>query len=264
MQIDRVIKETIKNHKDGIELIQWAIISAVASLVYSEYIKNIRQKRTPVRMFQVPSIKSVNELLKRENQFMKLLSENLIEDLVKHDLLSEYIDAPELALFNRNDVEKLKIILDLYIIPNIRTQISRTIESKFSLNDPNQQVVRESREIDLFNRMPITDAQFGYIVDETVLQLLLLLPSMKKDVELPEQNINIRINNGMILTVGSGTAICPIHFDNRVLDNNEVMSLLSFVTNITANKINGAGEASYIITSGVFNELSLTKLNGIS
>lgn len=263
MQIDRIVKETIKQYKSEIELFQWAVISAVASLVYSEYIRNIKQKHVPVKMFQVPSIKFVNELLDKDGYFMQLLSERLIDGLKEHELLSLYIDAPELILFTGNNIEKLKMIIDIYIIPNISGCISKTIAAKFSLNDPNQQLIRESNEIDLFKRNQISDSQFKFIVDETALQLLMLLPSVNKDTVDQDQNINIQMASNSILTICNDNAICPIYFDSRILDNMEIMDLLSFVTNTTANKVNGGGDISYIVTSGVFNQLSITKINGI-
>ena len=44
MQINQLIKDVMKNHKQKIELIQWAIMNGVASLIYSEYIRRIQQK----------------------------------------------------------------------------------------------------------------------------------------------------------------------------------------------------------------------------
>ncbi len=260
MQIDQLLKDTIKLHKDKIELIQWAIISSVSSIVYSEYIKNIRQKHRPVRLIYVPSIKTLYELLAKDGHLMQLISEKLIDDIIGNDLFSKYIEVPEMILFNENNVEMLKTILDIYIIPNISSRLTEAIAIKFSLNNPEQQLFVESRDIDLFNRIPITPNQFRFIVGETILQLLMLIPSIKKDVISPEQNINIIMNSDQILTIDNDNAICPIHFNSDILDNAEVMSLFSFVSNTSFNKINGSG-VSYIIKSGVFNEITLTRFN---
>ena len=74
----------------------------------------------------------------------------------------------------------------------------------------------ETWEIDLFNREPINDEQIDFIIEETVLQLLMLLPTMKKEIEIPEENINIKMSKDEILTIANENAICPIHFNSSI------------------------------------------------
>lgn len=274
MKLHEMIKETLNNHKSKIELIQWAIISGVSSLLYSEYIANIKQKQIPVRKILLPSIKTLNELLSENSQFIELLSDKLIDNIYNNELFKKYNDAPELVLFNEENIEILKTIFDLYIIPNIRRRIPEAIEKKFDLKNPQQQLFVESREIDLFNRKPINEDQINFIIEETVLQLLILLPTMKKDIELPETNNGILFAEDDIITIGNENAICPIHFNENIFKIESIMKLLSFVTNTTVTENdwnlhpyvkngNISEPINYIINTGLFNQVSITRFKGI-
>ena len=271
MQIHQIIKNAITQHKKKVELTQWAIISGVSSLVYSEYIRRIKQKSSPVRAILVPEIRAVQELLSSEGHFMKILSEELIDRMAKHELIQEYIDAPELVLFKDDQTEIMKTLFDLYIIPNIVRRVPETISKKFGLDDPKQQLIRQDRTIDLFERRPIYEEQLQFVVDQTVLQLLLLMPSMKKSIEIPEDNAKIWMTKKEILTIGNENAICPIHFDERIINNQSVVQLLSFVTatniGIMENKTVGVqknGElVEYHISTNMFNQVGITTIEGI-
>jgi hypothetical protein len=176
MQIHQIMKDAITQHKKKIELTQWAIISGVSSLVYSEYIRRIKQKNTPVRTILVPDIKNVKWFLDPDNGgFVKMLSDHMIDRMVKNEMFMKYSNAPELVLFTEDKLEIMKTIFDMYIIPNVVKSIPETISLKFGLNNPNQQLIRQDRDIDLFDGRFISTEQFDFIIDQTVLQLLLLL-----------------------------------------------------------------------------------------
>lgn len=275
MQIHQTIKEVIKNHKNKIELIQWAITSGVSSLVYSEYLMNIKRKTLPSNILLVPSIRSVNELLDPENQFMQLLSDKLIDRIVENETFKKYSDAPELVLFNNENIEIMKTIFDLYIINNISRRLPETISKKFGLDKTDDQLrfAVQSNELDLFNRQPITSRQLDFIVEETVLHLLTLIPTMKKSIELPESNFNIHMTDNEIITIGNDKAICPILLNKEILNNEEVIKMILFVTNTTVidaslkSLFKTIGESkeqvTVIVNTGIFNQVSLTSLEGI-
>jgi hypothetical protein len=94
---------------------------------------------------------------------------------------------------------------------------------------------------------------------------------MKKSVEIPEDHAKIFMTKDEILTIGHENAICPIHFNEKIINNREVVQLLSFVTNTTIGKMNnettamqkGNGIVEYHITTNVFNQVGLTTLQGI-
>lgn len=259
MQIHQMVKEFISKNKNKIELTQWTIINAIASLVYSEYIQRFKQKQSPVKKIMIPSIKYVIELLKHDGQFMKMLSYDLIESIRKDPLFCKFNNAPELVIFNDENVEILKTIFDLYMIPNIEKRIPETIMIKFGIGDDKQQIFIEDNTIDLFERKPINENQFKFIVEEAVLQLLFSLPTMEKNVIFPENNRNIEITNNEILVINNENAVCPIHFNYSIFNNTEVIDLLCFVTS-TSFKVTNDG---YSINTNPFNEVAIITLKEI-
>lgn len=272
MQIHQLVKTALTEHKQKIELTQWAIISAITSLFYSEYIRRFRQKEIPVKVIMVPSLKTVSDYLRADSPFMEHMSENYIDSIANHPMLNQYSDAPELVMFKEENIEIMKTIFDLYISPNISRRIPETIAKKFGLNDEKQQVFRETFDIRLFDDQPINEDQYKFIVDQTVLQLLMLLPTMKKEVEIPEDHVNMMMSRGEILSIANDSAVCPIHFNKDIMTNKSVISLLLFVTNTNiVDIIDGADIApqkrdiivEYMVTTGLFNQVSFTRLNGI-
>jgi hypothetical protein len=267
MEIHRLIKEVMTNHKAQIQLIQWAVTSGISSFVYSEYLRRLKQKITPIRLIMIPQIKTVDEFLKPENQFMSWLSDKLIDQIVRRDLFKQYSHAPDLSLFGNDNIEILKTILDFYIIPNAYREIPTIIRRKFDLENPQQQVFRESRELDLFERKKISDYQFSFVVDEIILQLLLLIPTMKKNVELSENNEELYMNEDEILTIGSEKAICGIHFNTDIIENESVIDLLKFVTSTTIETCSRDrfkdSFCKYRISTSPFNTVAIIQLKGI-
>lgn len=258
MNIHETISNVMKEHKNKIEITQWAVISSIASLVFSEYISNIRQKTKPVRKVLVPSIKYVNELLDPSSQFMKLLSDELVNGIVNNDLFKRYKDAPELILFNEENIDTLKTIFDLYMIPNISRRIPETISKKFQLNDEKNQLIQQDSSLDLFERKNITENQLEYIIEETVLQLLTIIPSIEKENESVENNkqFYISTDDDCAFTINNQEAICPIIFNKKILSNHDVIDLLNFVTSTSIIKNEAAG---MFLTTGLFNQVTITK-----
>lgn len=272
MSVYDIVKDTMAKHKKKIELFQWATISGVSSLVFSEYISCIRQKQIPVRQILVPSMRTLSELFDMDGQFIQKLSNELIEKMISHEMFKKYSDAPELVLFSEENIEVLKTVFDLYILNNVSKRIPETIEKKFGLRDPKQQVIREDRDTVLFRNKPIDDLQIDFIVEEVILQLLLLLPTMKKEIELPEGNRGIQMTDSEILSIANDQAICPIHFTPNIFRNESVNKLLMFVTSTQMDEVDtskstialkGDEYITWIIDTNPFNQVSLTKLIGI-
>lgn len=271
MQIHQIIRNAITQHKSKIELTQWAIISGVSSLIYSQYIRRIKQKTIPIKAILVPEIGTVHRILDPENGLIEYLSDHLIDKMANHDMIKKYSNAPELVLFNEENIEIMKTLFELYIVPNIVQKIPETIALKFRLNDPSQQLIRQDRDIDLFNQNSITQDQFKFIIDQIVLQLLLVIPTMKRNREIPEDNCKIFMTKNEILTIEHQNAICPIHINETIINNKDVMELLYFVTNTNIrkmeNKTTGVEKngsiVEYLINTNIFNQVSLTTLEGI-
>ncbi len=271
MSIHEVVKGAMKEHKSKIELTQWATMSSVASLVYSEYIRRIRQKLKPVHAVFVPSIHTVMEFMDKDGQFMSFMSEKFIDLILEDTLFTKYKDAPEFQMFSGNNVEILKTIMDLYIIPNLSARIPATISKKFGIGTE-QQLIRESPEIDLFERRPIDDIQMMYLTHQFVLQMLALMPTVKKEAELPEENINISLADNEVISISNDNAICTIHFDESIISNPAVNQLLSFVTNTTFTRIPKGDiigmkddrPITFKVTTGPFNQVAITRFGEIA
>lgn len=256
MNIHETISNAMKDHKNKIEITQWAVISSIASLVFSEYISNIRQKTKPVRKILVPSIKYVNELLDPSSYFIRLLSDKLIEGIANNELLIKYKDAPEFVLFKEENIDTIKTIFDLYMIPNISRRIPETISKKFQLDDKNNQLIQQDSSLDLFERQCINDKQLDYIIEETALQLLMLAPSIEKENELVENNKEFYVPTAdkFAFSINNQEAICPIIFNQNILNNDKVIDLLNFVTSTSMIK----NEDNVKLTTGLFNQVTIT------
>lgn len=77
------------------------------------------------------------------------------------------------------------------------------------------------------------------------------------------------MSNKEILTIKNANAICAIMIDKEIIDNS-VMKLLSFVTNTNVDTLNNKDliglksnglNIDYIVSTGVFNSVSLTRLS---
>lgn len=272
MSIHQIVKDNMKEHKEKIELFQWAAIMGVSSLLYSEYLRNMRQKHKPVHMVLVPPIKRVQEFLDPNGSFMSTMSDDFINWMREDPLFKKFSHAPELVLFDEEHVEVLKTIFDLYVIPNMYRRIPETISMKFSLMNEEQQTFRESNELDLFDRQPLTSDQFSFIAHETVLQLMVLLPTMKKEIELPEENSKIHMTDDEILSIGNANAVCPIIVDPVVMGLEGVLDVLGFVTDTTFTKLDNSeicaqkhdSIVTWLIKSSPFNQIALTRLMNIA
>lgn len=274
MAIHQIIKEAMTNHKNKIELFQWAVISSITTLVYSEYISKMKQKQIPTKRIMIIPIKYVREFLSRDSNFVNMLSERLIDGIIKNELFIKFKDAPEFILFNEENIEVLKTIFDLYITPNIEKRICESIYRKFNLGDESKQIFVEDNSIDLFNRQPVTDLQLQYIIDETVLHLLFLIPTMKKDVEPIENNQKIWMTDSEVLVIDHENALAPIHINKDIIHNKDVIDLLQFVTSTSIEEMDWNENAvakgpdheivSFKATSNPFNQIILTKYIGIA
>lgn len=262
MNIHEMITNVMKEHKAKVELLLWGFTSSIASLIYSEYLRCIKQRQTPVRTIFVPSIKSVDKLLSSDSMFVGRLSKELVDrvfdDFKSYSLSAPYLHIPEMCLFNFENIEILKTIFDLYMMPNIAKSIASTIRRKFALDDPRQQLIRESNEIDLFaDTSPIIDEYFDYIVHQSTLQLLTTMPSITLENTYPESNVEINLPKDQILAINSDSAICAIYFDHTIIKNTIMKELLSFVTNTTFSEcILG----SYEITTNPLNQTAIVNI----
>ena len=105
MSIHMMIKEAMDKHKSKIELTQWAVMSSFASMVYSDYIYNFNQKQYPTPHVLVPAISNVKHFLSTDGKFMKLVSDNFFDKLMRNELFNSYMTIlPELEMFHGDNI----------------------------------------------------------------------------------------------------------------------------------------------------------------
>jgi hypothetical protein len=257
MKKENIVESAIDENKSNVQIYQLAVVSSISTLVYSEYIKNIKRKYKPKIMYMVPTIRSVQELLLPKNKFMQKIINELIDKMLDNDLFKKYLNHPELELFNDDNIEVLKVLLEYYIIPNIFKTVPGAIRRKFNIGKEDNQLFIEDNEIDLFERKEITDRQFDYIVEEIVIKLILMIESENIITDHPENNTHIYLSDNQIITIANDSAIAPISLNKNIIENDSVIDLLKFVTNTSIDKL----ESIYDITTGAFNQISVVTLN---
>lgn len=267
MSIQENVMNALKNNKKDIEVIQWGIMNSVASLIYSEYISDIRKQQYPTMRIFIPEIRYVSELVSENSELMNHLRGHLVMDMRTWIQIYHYIDAPELMLFDDNHLEIMESILDAYILPNISKRLPETIAIKFGLNETGDHDprIQEDSSIDLFGRKPFTTDQYDYITEEAMLQVLTLIPSMNKEITFVENNKEFILPynfNGYILTVNNAQAICPIQYSRAVIYNHDVIDMLNFVTSTNIKDTEDGGK-HIRVTTGFSNQCCITKLLGI-
>ena len=258
MEINKVIKEIIINNKAHIQLYQWSIASGICSLLYSEFLRRLQRKTSPKDIIFTPTIRSVEEFLSPNGQLMNYLSNNLIDQMIDNNLFQKHNNAPELKLFiNNNDI--LKTIVDLHILPNMCRTIPDIIKTKFSLEKEDNNLFYEDSRIDIFDRKKLNQDQLDFVIEEILLQLLVLLPSIDKDLYVPEDNMNINLDKDKILLIGNEKAICNIYFNYNIIENKSIIDLLSFITSTTFEDDNNC----YKVKTSTFNNSGIILLKGI-
>lgn len=261
MHIQEMVKNTIISNRQEIQLSQQAMISGVSSLIYSEYLRRIVQRDVPVKRILVPTIRSVREILDPKGPLMIRMSEQFIDSICCHNLFMKYADAPEFKIFNNENIEVFKTIFDLYISPNICRTIPDVISRKFCLLDDNQQMFVENREADLFDRQPINDDQFRFIIDETILHMMATIPSMNKNVDFPENKNLIAMDADKVMGINHENAICPIYINIDIVTNESVIGLLEFVTSTQVMMTHKP--STYRISTSPSNEVTVMTFHDI-
>ncbi len=134
MNIQDYIQEERLYSKDRLEWFGSAVISGFATLIFPEYLKNMKEKQVPVHVIRIPEIQAVAELLDSDHQFMKWISENLVRKISERSCIQERISFEELcknrnlAYFKESNLEYTNGILNTVVIPNLQqTQAYRSI-----------------------------------------------------------------------------------------------------------------------------------------
>ena len=259
MSIYEMVKETLTNHKEEVQYFQWASMNAMASFIFPEYVCHIKERMVPIHKILVPEMRAITDIVDPESSLVKKMSESLIDDMINNTTFKGYIyHLNELQLFRENKVEILKCIYDSYIIPNVCKYIPEVISKKFGLDDPNQQLFQENRDVDLFpmDKPSIPNLGYEFVCDQTILQLLMMLPSVQKEQVVPESHKGFKVKFDQILTIDNDVALCPIHLTMKEFGNQINHVAIEFAT---SSRICWASQEA-IVTTGISNKVMLTRL----
>jgi hypothetical protein len=241
-----------------------AMVSAISSLIYSEYVRTFKQVLKPIPKIFVAETSYVGKLLAPQSEFGNCLSDTMIDTMADDPLFRSYYEKlDDLSLFRPDKIEYLKTIFELYMLPRISASIPAVIRMKFGLDDPAGRQFIESGDIDLFNRTFPTKDHIQFAYDQAVLQLLLMVPGIPKSVVPSERNDDIVLPNAdheVLSIANEQVAISVIHFNKKILDCEPIRNLLTFVTqtHFTATE---DGKVFKVITSP-YNQAILTTLSG--
>ena len=233
--MNKRIKDFIELNKFGVERLQWAVMNSVASLVYTEYIRNIKKKEYPREHTLIPSIKTVESCLNMNGDLMKLLSNSLIKDLIEHHLVQmfDHNKVPDLKVLDMDNMEITQTLLEGYILPNVSRRIPETIGIKFQVGNPEVKgIMDESSEIDMF-KSGIHNFHYEYILEETALQLLayIMHPHINR-VDSVNGTAVIDVYNNQVLIISHPSEICEIHLSDNILSDVDIMGSIGSVIGV--------------------------------
>jgi len=238
------IKNVTREKKDQIELLSRSLTSALAGLVYSEFVSCFRRVSLPTPRVLVPQIKTVVDLFEAEGPLVKFLTEKFITDLTSLPLWRACLTKPEirrdLDIFEEEDI--VRIILELSILPQLSKTIPGIIGAKFNqLNTPNL-VYQQNPEICLFQRLRLSQPYLDYITQQTLIHMLMILPGIVRDsVDLGngDNTIYLHADNSNFLAITNiELGIIPIYFNHELVKEvNLATDLVAYVTSTQFSKI---------------------------
>lgn len=260
MQFHEQVRDAINNHKAKIELMQWAIISGIGSLIYCEYLKNMKHNIVPVEKVFIAEIKQLRDLLAEGSPFCQTLQTKFIDLMLNNPKMKEYIDAPELILFKEKP-EVVKTIFDIYILKNISDKLPSTFQLKFGIGNPKNQMIYERNDIDIFNRQIPPSEYIQFMADQSVLHLLTSLPTISKDYTHIEENARFKFEalSNEILVIKNENELTPIYLDDQIIDNHSVMKLIEFITSLSVRDRNRS-----VWKTNPFNKIAIIRLGEIA
>lgn len=221
------------DNRKFVETFQWSVIDSISSLLYSEYIGNIVEKKIPITRYMVPTIKSVIDILKPDSDFIRSVSNKLICGMSGNRWMtvSGFCNTGEYdKLKDEKDRTILQAILDSYIFTNVGRVIPNVIMKKFSIGiESNNGLMVEDYGIDLFKKGMLDD-YYEYIIEEASMSLVTII--MNTDSTCVTGVDKIELTSDSILSINNGNAICRTLFSKDVATNPVVMDILkATVTN---------------------------------
>jgi hypothetical protein len=272
MKVYKHLKEVINTNKKKVELLQTSVISAIATLVYSQYVSRFRQRYTPTHKIFVPDVSLVQRFLDPEGEFGSMLSANLIDKIHNDPDMAAFSILPEFALLRKENLDITKVIFDLQILPNAARHIPAIMAKKFQFDTGEQKLLVQSNDIDLFTGEELIGEYFSYILHETVLWLIYNSHNLEIETVATETNMDIKLaRNKGDMNVGHSfftihqpqVSISPIHFNDHVIGNPSISKLLGFVTSTAFTRYDADGESFNIVNTDVYNQVFISYISSI-
>lgn len=249
MKISYKMRSYMIEYRDNIEIFQWVVMAAIASLIYSEYIKCINSNFNPIH---VPSIRSVSSILSTNGKLLSKLKDTFVDDIVRNELVKEC----NLDILNAENIDLFKEVFDEYILGNVSSHIPKTISKKFNL-DSEQKCVIEDSHIDLFKGIQLDDHQMiDYLVEETALGIVSLSGNIVKNrSEFSGTKESITFSSDEFISITNEHAIAPIHINEKILSYDKICEILLGVSLTTITVENDY----YSLTTHENNNIIVTK-----
>ena len=96
------IQKILESNKHGWEILQWSVMNALGSLVYTEFISNMKKMDKPIPHVKIPTIKTVREIVSHNSPLIKEFSMNILSQF-QHHQHRHYWDNKEFEIFANAD-----------------------------------------------------------------------------------------------------------------------------------------------------------------
>lgn len=230
MKITDKMRSFMIEYKNNVEMFQWAVMAAIGSLIFSEYIKCIEVHHNA----HIPSIRSVSGILSPNGKLLNKLRDTFIDDIINNELVKKC----NLDILSEENIDLFKEIFNEYILGNVSSHIPNTISKKFNLESDNKYVVEDSH-IDLFKSIQLDDQMLiDYLVEETTLALISLSGNITKNrSEFSDVKEPITFSSDEFVSITNEFAIAPIYINKKVLSYDKIADILLSVslTEISVN-----------------------------
>lgn len=249
MLINQLVLRFINENKQSIAFFKNGFDTSVSSLIYSEFLYNIKQLE-PRKMI-IPKIDNIRSLFIEDSILINYLINKLPEDILNDKIYDKYKDRKEFKIFE--DKEMIKYIIDIYLVESLRDKIIFDIKDRFDTESEKITII-ESESKKLFEN-GIQEYHLKYICHQILLDFIYFV-SINKCINLIIDNNEFNVNKNQILSINNEAALAPIYLDENIL-NNDFYKVLGFVT---STEILDVFNNIYKVRSGKNNKIFIIDL----
>lgn len=257
------IEELIHKYSDDFLNFEYSVVNGVASLMYCEFIRKMRNVEIPVHHIDTPKIHDLRNLCSQNSELMKLLQDNIISAIKNDRTYNVYKDTTgnEWGIIEHDELsDYLEHWIDKIIIPNMG-RVASVIDQRFYGHSPNQ-TFRENREIEMFDKDTPLMSHVTYIANQAVCNYL----CEKENVLSVDHELNLNTDNAFevtdndIIMVIDEMGVCPVYISLSTILNVPAWNRVSFVTGIQSVEAPGESDTYHIRITHPHSHLYLLKL----